>query len=325
MTGEQVIICPVPACQKSVKRLEVHFRNSHPDLDPDQFGVVLGIANTPRPAGVTPENAIGAISPVTPAAAMGTDDPALSSESQGNEDPEDFGDQDSGDEGLDGQMGSMAGASPAVMPPASEQKLEPETYPPPAFDLASILSPITDVIRQQQEVIRQQQAAMTEMRGQLQQQASDFVEFKKSVVEGFNSLPTVVDHSLTSRLDQLRTRYQQQQAPGPSGADPTAAASGQMTQDPKTALIANLLPILLQKFMGGSEQQNGMGQIIGQLQGLGQLMNTIGEMQRTPWMQGAKFVTDVFATGARIGLTPDQTAGSMTKTLGDMGGIPGKA
>jgi hypothetical protein len=219
----------------------------------------------------------------------------------------------------------MDGNPETDVAPAPARDPEPETEPPSAFDLTTILSPITDVIKQQQEVIRQQQAAMADMRGQLQHQANDMAEFKKSVVEGFNSLPTIVDRSLASRLEKLSAQYQQQQASGVSGADPTGAVSGQMAQDPKAAFMANLLPMLFQKFMGGGEQQNGMPQIIGQLQGLGQLMNTIGEMQRTPWMQGAKFVTDVFATGARIGLTPDQTAASMTKTLSDMGGTPGKA
>ena len=316
MTREQVIICPVPTCQKRIKRLEVHFRNSHPDIDPGQFGVVLGISNGPRPAGVTPDS--GA------AVGMVTNATDQSGEGQGTKDLGDLEDDDSGDEGLDGQVGSLVDDPDTRLPPASTQKPEPATEPPPVMDLVTILSPITDVIKHQQDVIGQQQAAMAEMRGQLLQQQSDIAEFKKSVVEGFNSLPTVVDRSLTSRLDQLSAKYKQQQASGLSGADPTGAVSGQMAQDPKASLMENLLPILLQKFMGGGEQQNGMGQIIGQLQGLGQLMNTIGEMQRTPWMQGAKFVTDVFATGARIGLTPDQTAGSMTKTLGDMGGIPGK-
>jgi hypothetical protein len=317
MTREQIIICPVPTCRKRVKRLEVHFRNSHPDIDPGQFGVVLGISNAPRPAGVTPDS--GA------AVGMATNDTDQSGIGQGPKDLGELEDEGLGAEGLDGPADSMVDDPETRLPPTSTRKPEAATEPPPAIDLVTILAPITDVIKQQQDVIGQQQAAMAEMRGQLLQQQSDIAEFKKSVVEGFNSLPTVVDRSLTSRLDQLSAKYKQQQASGLSGADPTGAVSGQMAQDPKASLMENLLPILLQKFMGGGEQQNGMGQIIGQLQGLGQLMNTIGEMQRTPWMQGAKFVTDVFATGARIGLTPDQTAASMTKTLGDMGGIPSKA
>ena len=312
MTREQVVVCPVPTCRKHVKRLEVHFRQSHPDLDPAQYGIGLVIPEAPGQDGVAPGSNLAATSASVPVAAMGASGPALSGESQDTEGLGDMGDGDQGDEGTDETAGSAGDAPNPGDPPASAPEPGPEPDP-----LQSTMVMLADIIKQQG-------AAMAQLQGQLQQQQKDFAEFQQSVVANFNSLPNIVEHSLTARLDQLSAQYQQQQASGVAGADPTGAGPAQIAQDPKGALVANLLPILLQKFLGGGEQQNGMGQLVGQLQGLGQLMNTIGEMQRTPWMQGAKFVTDVFATGARIGLSPDQTAASMTRTLGDMGGTPSK-
>jgi hypothetical protein len=53
MTREDRIKCP--ACGKIVARLEVHFRQSHPDLDPDTYGLVLGIPETPAEPVGSPE------------------------------------------------------------------------------------------------------------------------------------------------------------------------------------------------------------------------------------------------------------------------------
>lgn len=261
MTREDRIKCP--ACSKVVARLEVHFRQSHPDLDPDAYGLVLGIPETPaEPAG-------------SPELAQSADLPAEAS--------------------------------------------EPETETvPPAFDMQAIMSPIVEAMGRQQQVINDLQA-------QLLQQQKDAADFQQSVVGHLNGLPQLVDRSLTSRLDQLTAEYQQQQPAPDAGQTPASNPAAAMANDPKMGLLTSVIGPLLQRLMAPAPPENNLGGINGlvaTIKGVTEAANAIASMQRGPWMEGAKFASDIYYNASRSGLGIDKSADAVRDQIDRMGATP---
>jgi hypothetical protein len=68
MTRQNRINCP--ACGKIIARLGEHWRQSHPDIDPGEYGVTLGIQDQPPTSGFDPSEAT-AVAPEAPAEPVG--------------------------------------------------------------------------------------------------------------------------------------------------------------------------------------------------------------------------------------------------------------
>lgn len=238
--------------------------------------------------------------------------------------------------GIDVPEAKRPEAVAAAAPPADERRSEPPAAAAavgadlpanPPNDLEAVILQLAAQNTQLAAQNEKLQAAFVALNERVGQQTQAHDAFQQSVLKGFNDIPKMVEHSLSARLDQMVVQAQQQQQQpsdisGAGMAAPGAAVPAMPGQGARPGIMEVLA--LLAPILSPQQPQNGMGQIVEQINGLGQLMNTIASMQRAPWMEGAKFVTDVFATGAKIGLTPEQTGLSMGKTLQDMGGQPGK-
>ena len=264
MTREDRLICPVPGCGKRVARLEVHFRQSHPDLNPDDYSITLGLL----PAGP---------------------DPALSAAAE--DDPPTELDPDPEPE--DPPQPSAASAAPAV-------------------DFQAALAPMADMIRQLG-------AANAQLQAQLLQQQKEMAEFRQSVIAGLNSVPAIVDKSLTQRLDQVAAEYQQSLGMTPPEAQPNANPMAAAAGDPKMSLLTHLLPALVEKLFKPEPTrpaESEFGKLLELLRGA----DAIAEMRQAPYRNGFDDALKLLTTANRMGVSTEKIQ-SMSELKG-AGGPP---
>lgn len=293
MTREDRMKCP--ACGKPMARLDVHFRQSHPGLSPDDYGIGSGLL----PADPDPAlSAEAAVDPLDRGSVEGETDP----------DPEP-------------RVVTYNTAPPQSAP---ESLPIPDIIPPvepvaPAADFQAALAPLADMMRQLA-------AGYTQLQAQVLQQQKDMAEFQQSVIAGLNSVPAIADKVLTSRMDQMAAEYQQAQGmtspeASPAATNPAAAMAG----DPKMALLTSIIGPLLQRFMAPTPQDNGMGGInslVATIKGVSEAANAIAAMQRGPWMEGARFASDIYYNASRSGLGVDKSADAVRDQIDRMGASP---